>query len=101
MKKPPPCSESWTASLMAIAISCGSVLSRDAAPVGDAVEPGQVAGQPAYALGEVEGAAFPHPIAEEKEPEPGVAQIDEVRASIGQRDPAAFAKSELQAGARP
>ena len=64
----------------------GKGADRDPAAVGDAVEPGLMAGQAAHALGEVEDAALAHPMAEEIEPEPGVAQIDEMRAGIGQRD---------------
>ena len=59
---------------------------RDAAAVGDAVEPGLMAGQAAHALDDVEGAALAHPMAEEIEPEPGIAQIDQMRAGVGQRD---------------
>ena len=64
----------------------GAGADRDAAAVGDAVEPGLVAGQPAHAFRQVEGAALAHPMAEEIEPEPGIAQIDQMRAGIGQRD---------------
>src|ERR1700740_3680669 len=58
----------------------------DAAAVRDAVEPGLMACQPAHALRKVEGAALAHPMAEEIEAEPGVAQIHEMRAGVRQRD---------------
>ena len=66
----------------------GTGADRDAAAVGDAVEPGLMAGQAAHAFRQVEGAALAHPMAEEIEPEPGIAQIDEMRAGIRQRDDA-------------
>ena len=58
------------------------------AAVGDAVKPRLVAGQPPYAFGQVEGAALAHPMAEEIKPEPGIAEIDEMRAGVGQRNDA-------------
>src|SRR5438067_11183466 len=64
----------------------GTSADRDAAAVGDAIKPGLMAGQAARPFGEIERATLAHPIAEKVEPEPGVAQIDEVRAGIGQRD---------------
>src|SRR5712691_9322268 len=55
----------------------------DAAAVGDAVKPGLMAGKTAHPFGEVKGAALAHPMAEEIEPEPRIAQIDEMGARIG------------------
>src|SRR5918912_621380 len=54
-----------------------------AASVGDAVEPGLMAGQAMHPFDEVERATLAHPMSEKVEPTPGVAQIDEVRARIG------------------
>ena len=42
---------------------------RDAAAIGDAVQPGLVAGQPAHAFRQIERAALAHPMAEEIKPE--------------------------------
>ena len=42
-----------------------------------------MAGQPPHALRQIEQAALAHPMAEEVEPEPGVAQIHQVGAGIG------------------
>ena len=64
----------------------GEGAGRDPAAIGDAVEPGLMAGQPAHAFRQIEGAALAHPMAEQVEPEPGIAQIDQMRAGIGQRD---------------
>src|SRR5271165_1770663 len=49
----------------------GAGARRDAAPGGDAVEPGLVAGQAPHAFGQVEGAALANPVPEEVEAEPG------------------------------
>src|SRR5260370_122440 len=54
----------------------------DAAPVGNAIEPGLMAGQAAHPLYQIEGAAIAHPMSEEIEPEPGIAEIEEMRAGI-------------------
>jgi hypothetical protein len=58
------------------------------AAVGDAVKPGLMAGQPAHPFREIESATLAHPMAEEIKTEAGVAQIDQMRAGIGQRDDA-------------
>jgi len=58
----------------------------DAAAVRDAVEPGLMARQPAHALRKVESAEHAHPMAEEIEAEPGVAQIHQMRDGVRQRD---------------
>src|SRR5579864_5983864 len=72
---------------------------RDAAAVGDAIEPGLMAGQAAHPLDEVEGTALAHPMAEEIEPEAGIAQVDEMRARVGQRDdPRLVLDQRLDAG---
>src|SRR5438552_6611895 len=61
---------------------------RDAAAVGDAVEPGLMAGQAPHPFRQIEGPAFAHPMSEEIQPEPGIAEVDEMRAGIRQRDDA-------------
>src|SRR6516164_912293 len=58
----------------------------DAAAVRDAIEPGLMTCQPAHALRKVESAALAHPMAEEIEAEPGIAQIHQMRAGVRQRD---------------
>ena len=70
----------------------------DPAAIGDAVQPGLVAGQAPHALDDVEGAALAHPMAEEIEAEPGIAKIDQVSAGIGQRnDPGLVLDQRLDA----
>ena len=64
----------------------GAGTDRNAAAIGNAVKPGLMAGQPAHALDKIERAALAHPVTEEIEAEPGVAQIDEMCTGVGQRD---------------
>jgi len=64
----------------------GTGAASDPAAVRDAIEPGLMAGQAPHPFDQVEGAAFAHPMSQEVEPEPGIAEIDEVRAGIRQRD---------------
>lgn len=59
---------------------------RDPAAIGDAVKPGLMADQAAHPLGEIERTSFAHPMTEEVEPKPTIAQIGEMRAGVGQRD---------------
>ena len=57
-----------------------------------------MAGQPPHTLGEIERTALAHPMAEEIEAEPGIAQIDQVSAGIGQRnDPGLVLDQRLDA----
>jgi hypothetical protein len=55
---------------------------RDAAAIGDAVQPSLVARQAAHAFREVECAAFAHPMPHEIKTEAGIAQIDQMRAGV-------------------
>src|ERR1700761_1172919 len=64
----------------------GAGAGRDAAAIRNTVEPGLMTGQPAHAFDKIERAALAHPVAEEIEAKPGVAQIDEMRPSVGQRN---------------
>src|SRR5467141_1941375 len=64
----------------------GTGANRNAAPVGDAVKPGLMAGQPTHAFRDVERSTLTHPMTKEIKPEAGIAQIDQMRARIGQRD---------------
>ena len=41
-----------------------------------------MAGQAPYALRQIERAALAHPMPKKIEPEPGIAQIDQVRAGV-------------------
>src|SRR5207244_6393777 len=66
----------------------------DPAAVGNAVKTRLVAGQAAHPLDQVEGAALAHPMAEEIEPEPGIAEIDQMGAGIRQRDDAGLVLDE-------
>src|ERR1700730_16733132 len=59
---------------------------RDAAALGDTVEPGLVAGQAPHAFGQAEGAALANPVPEEVEAEPRIAKVHEMRTGVGQRD---------------
>jgi hypothetical protein len=58
----------------------------DAAPVENAVAIGRMAGKAPHAIGEAEIAAFAHPVREEMKAETGIAEIDEMRAGIGEGD---------------
>src|SRR5215472_1828497 len=56
----------------------------DPTAIGDAVKPGLMAGQPPHSLRQIEHSALAHPMAEEVKPEPGIAQVHQVRAGVGQ-----------------
>jgi hypothetical protein len=45
-----------------------------------------MAGQPTHAFRDVERSTLTHPMTKEIKPEAGIAQIDQMRARIGQRD---------------
>ena len=64
----------------------GASADRNAAAIGNSVKPGLMAGQPTYALDQIERAALAYPMTEEIEAEPGVAEIDEMRTGVGQRN---------------
>ena len=58
----------------------------DLAALRDAVLARRIARQPPHALLQRERAGLAHPVREEMQPVAGVAEVDEVRAGIGQRD---------------
>ncbi len=64
----------------------GPVPRLDGAAVADAITARRVARQAAHAFLQREGAGLAHPVRQEMKAEAGVAEVDEMRSGVGQRD---------------